>query len=279
MRIYARRPNGPAWSPGTIYSAKVDPTKQLDANSSAVPLVYHIQYDGGEEDVEVCEEDILSKERYDRAVDELERHYDLLGDGNASGGKSTNLEAGVPVYARWMERSNPNSHGRWLPGTIGSVREEETVSGSVVKVYHILYDNASEKKDVAHNCVLDRNEYHELVKRKQQQQHSSAPYNHPDSNAAKTPIRELYNLFSRGDASNGVGGQGMDLLFTASQMAAPMDTSRKREAEQQQQEGEVGNDVENPTKRAKTEEGGGEQEPPPQQELPPEPRREEFALV
>eukprot|EP00956_Cyclotella_meneghiniana_P040005 scaffold184705_cov24-Cyclotella_meneghiniana.AAC.4 len=272
MRIYARRPNnnnGPTWSPGTIYSAKVDPSKQLDANSSTVPLVYHIQYDGGEEDIEVPEEDILSMERYDRAIDELERHYDLyVGTTAGSTAGKSNLEAGVPVYARWMERSNPNTHGRWLPGTIGSVREEETVSGSVVRVYHILFDNATEKKDVTHNCVLDRNEYHELVKRKQ----------HTD--VSKTPIREVYSLFSRGeeDAANGVGGQGMDLLFTASQMAAPMDTSRKREAEQHQQQ--MG-DVENPAKRVKTEEGEGkEQEPQSQLEDPSsEPRREEFALV
>ena len=241
MRVYARHKNGPTWSPGVIYSAKVDPNKTIDADQSTVPLVYHVQHDGGGEDPDVPEECIVSEPRYDKALDDLERHYELM-----SGKSEVALEAGLPVYARWMERSNPTTHGKWLPGTIGSFRQEETANG-VVTVYHILFDNASEKVDVAPDCVLDRNEYHELVKQKHQ-------YEQPDP--SRTPIDEIYNLFNRGDANATGSGQGMDLLFTASQMAAPMDMTKKREADMNGIEGEGVPEA----KKMKTEEEGQQQQ-------------------
>jgi SHAQKYF class myb-like DNA-binding protein len=248
MRVYAKNKNA-TWTSGVIYSAKVDPNKPMDANQSTVPLVYHVQFDRGEEDPEIQEEYILSKSRYENAIEELESHYNLmLGQGKSN----TPLDAGVPVYAQWMDRSNPTSHARWLPGTIGSIRDEETPNGTV-KRYHILFDNASEKEDVAAECVLDRNEYHDLVKHK---------HHYQSEDPSKTPISEIYNLFSRGGDPNAGGiGQGMDLLFTASQMAAPMDTLAKKRAEPDTNDEEV----DPATKKLKMEEV--------------EQQQEEFALI
>eukprot|EP00804_Cyclotella_cryptica_P010932 CCRYP_016675-RA/>CCRYP_016675-RA protein AED:0.00 eAED:0.00 QI:745/-1/1/1/-1/1/1/336/920 len=248
MRVYARSKNSPLWCPGVIYSAKVDPNKSIDPNQAAVPLVYHVQYDGGEEDPEVQEEYILGKARYEKALEDLEAYYDL-----SMGRARTNpapLEGGLPVYAQWIERSNPTSHARWLPGTIDSVRKEETPNGPIY-TYHILFDNAAEKSDVSSECVLERNEYHELVKHKHHYPQTDA------SSSSRTPIGEIYNLFSRGDANSSGSGQGMDLLFTASQMAAPMDTLKKRDAtsmmKEEEGEGAGGGGGDAASKRIKTE--------------------------
>ncbi|KAL7519181.1 hypothetical protein ACHAWX_003970 [Stephanocyclus meneghinianus] len=222
MRVYARNKNSPLWWPGVIYSAKVDPNKSIDPNQATVPLLYHVQYDGGEEDPEVQEEYIVGKAKYEKALNDLETYYDLSSMGRAI--RPAPLEGGLPVYAQWMERSNPTSHARWLPGTIDSVRSEDTPHGTIY-TYHILFDNAAEKSDVPSECVLDRNEYHELVKHK----HPPSSYTQADS-SQRTPVDEIYMLFSRGDANATASGQGMDLLFTASQMAAPMDTLKKRDA-------------------------------------------------
>lgn len=240
MRVYGRSKNGATWAPGVIYSAKVDPNKAIDASQASVPLVYHVQYDAGEEDPEVQEEFILSRTKYEKALDDLEAHYDLI---MGRGKSNTQLDAGTPVYAQWIERLNPTSHARWLPGTVGSVHEQETPSGKV-QMYHILFDNSSEKTDVTSECVLDRNEYHELVKHK---------HHYQQADPSRMPISDIYNLFSRGDP-NAAGGQGMDLLFTASQMAAPMDTSKKR-ADPVSAAGE-----DPAAKRIKTEEGEKQQQ-------------------
>ena len=246
MRVYARNKNSTNWSSGVIYSAKVDPNNPIDTNQAAIPLVYHVHYDEGEEDFEVQEECILGKLTYEKALEELEAHYDLLlGRGKSN----TPLDPGVPVYAQWMDRSNPTSHGRWLPGTVGSVQNNESPNGPI-KTYHILFDNASEKVDVPSDCVLDRNEYHELVKHK---------HHYQQLDQLRTPIGEIYNLFSRGgDANIGVTGQGMDLLFTASQMAAPMDTLKKRG--EPEVNGVNGTEVEPEAKKVKLEEGGEEED-------------------
>jgi hypothetical protein len=256
MRVYARNKNSPLWCPGVIYSAKVDPNKSIDPNQATVPLLYHVQYDGGEEDPEVQEEYIVGKTKYEKALDDLEAYYDL-SMGRAI--RPAPLEGGLPVYAQWMERSNPTSHARWLPGTIDSVRSEDTPHGPIY-TYHILFDNAAEKSDVPSECVVDRNEYHELVKNKHHH-----PYSQADS-SPRTPIDEIYNLFSRGDANAAGSGQGMDLLFTASQMAAPMDTLKKRDASSMMNEEERGGvdgavDRDDPSsKKVKTEHEGQQQQ-------------------
>lgn len=213
MRVYARNKGSGSWSPGVIYSAKVDPNKTLDANQASVPLVYHVQYDAGEEDPEVQEEYIIGKSMYEKAIEALEAHYNLPPSTRSP----APLEAGLPVYAQWIEKSNPTLHARWLPGTIGSVQTEQSPTG-LLCTYHILFDNTLEKT-VPQTHVLERNEYHELFKA------NSTNINPLDP----PPIVEIYGMFSRGDQV-GTSGQGMDLLFTASQMAAPMDM-KKRGAE------------------------------------------------
>ncbi|KAL7508173.1 hypothetical protein ACHAXN_008262 [Cyclotella atomus] len=240
MRVYAcSSSKSNSWSPGIIYSAKVDPQKSIDPNVASVPLVYHVQYENGSEDPEVQEEFILSKAKYDAAMDDLEYHYDIVHHDNTTqgteGSKSAILEAGTPVYAQWMERSNPTLHGRWLPGTIGSIihssSEPNTADGTtdtaeVNTMYHVLFDNATEKQ-VSSRHVLDRKEYHEWIKRKSYNDANAttANNNNNDGSAAvRMPIGEIYNLFSREENNN---NEGMDLLFTASQMAGGMDTKKR----------------------------------------------------
>ena len=228
MLIYSRAANKTTWSAGTIYSAKVDPSK---VSESTVPLIYHIQYDNGTEDPNVPEDAILSKAFYDDAINDLERYHSLPVPANYVSQYPHPLDGGTPVYCQWMDNSkdssHPEIHGRWLAGTIHSCQQERNGESS----YHILFDDERERKDVPQQYVMNRIEYHELMKQKQ------------EPNLVR-PIGELYKIFSLkgkgadNEVKNGnpaaevAGTDAMDLLSMASRIA----TGQGNEQEQQTQE-------------------------------------------
>ncbi|KAL9186986.1 hypothetical protein ACHAXT_010706 [Thalassiosira profunda] len=202
MSVCARYMGNTAWCPGTIYSSKVDPAKlSNESPAGAVPLVYHIQFENGNEDPDVPEESIMSADFYNAAVDDLERCHTIpLPEGHVSKHPHP-IAGGTPVYCQWRDRSNPNMHGQWLPATINSSKQLE--DGSCA--YHVLFDNEEERQDVPGQCVLERSEYDSLMQ---------SP-THQGQMASARSIEELQALFRRqSDAKEGVA----DLLLTASQM-------------------------------------------------------------
>mmetsp|Transcript_37975 Transcript_37975/g.70177 ORF Transcript_37975/g.70177 Transcript_37975/m.70177 type:complete len:556 (-) Transcript_37975:60-1727(-) len=257
MRIYSRvtAPDGTGdrWSPGTIYSAKIDPTKLSSQSSQtpnhhhpsnakeSLPLIFHIQYDDGNEDPNVPEENVMSQRFYEEALHELERHHALSRPPGYVSQYPHPLEGGTPVYCQWIDTLAPEIHGRWLPGTINSYEPASCAGNSDPNnphhgnssvptefSYHVLFDTEGERRDIPQGCVVDRTEYHELAKVK------SRTNGHGGQGVAITrPIGDLYNLLSRkgcssthhqhngncnaDDCENRTGGQ-LDLLFTASQM-------------------------------------------------------------
>ena len=262
MRVYARYLKGPNWYPGVIYSAKVDPNRISALNmtndskdSAMAALLYHIQYDNRSDDPSVQEELVLSKAGYEAAILDLERHYSLSHLDNKR--KTRPLEGGTPVYAQWMDKSNPRSHAKWLPGTVHSSQKV----GHDGYAYHILFDNDDERDDVSEECVLDRTEYQELVVLKnkcvanenqlvgslksnwQESMEGEAkidtnnPFLKPIGDiSVKASAKTSYTSINDQSAANGCddsqpdGSQpgALDLLFTASQMAAPISVSSKK---------------------------------------------------
>lgn len=182
MRIYSRiKPydeRKTLWSPGTIYSAKVDPTK---LSEESVPLIYHIQYDNGSEDPNVPEDLVMSKSFYEVALHDLERCHTLPRPTDFKSEYHHPLDMGVPVYCQWMDMYVPEMHGRWMPGTIHSYQQLQDGMYS----YHILFDNEQEKQHIPQEYILDRTEYHDLVELK---------YQTPEDKSMR-PVGELYNLF------------------------------------------------------------------------------------
>lgn len=235
MRIYSRNINGESseWQPGTIYSAKVDPTKQaLHVSALApVPLIYHIQHDNGEENHNVPEEHVMSKTFYEEAIiKELEQCHAMPSttDTQHHYCATQPLEMGTPVYCQWMDMLHPEMHGRWLPGTVHSYREimHNDDKGNREYLYHILFDNDQEKRDVAGDHVLDRTEYHELTKLKNQM---------PPEERSK-PIGEIYNLFLR----NEHGDNNVDVV--GDHDAVSSGTNGQNSNDQQHQQSKLGSD-------------------------------------
>lgn len=166
MRVYSRDGSSSTWMLGTIYTAKVDSTKLTEPGvQHPVPLVYHVQYDNGKEDINVSEECIMTTQSYESAIYELEQ-YHALPSKITIVSTSHPQESGSPIYCQWMDMSVPEKHGQWLPGTVHSYEKGAATSNNDKYYYHILFDNEQEKKGVPEQYVLDRNEYHELIKLK-----------------------------------------------------------------------------------------------------------------
>jgi hypothetical protein len=101
----------------------------------------------------------MSKTRYDEMISELEGQFGLPDDAKIT--RSHPLPGGTPVYAQWMNRLDPNTHARWISGTVNSCVKEEGIHR-----YHILFDNDEEAHYLHEKNVLHRLDYDELVERK-----------------------------------------------------------------------------------------------------------------
>ena len=166
MRVYSHDGNSSTWILGTIYTAKVDTSKLTEPGAQhPVPLVYHIQYDNGKEDISVPEESIMTTQAFESAIYELEQYHALPSKINIVSTLHPQ-ESGSSIYCQWMDMSVPEKHGQWLPGTVHSYEKGNAYGNGDKYYYHILFDNEQEKKGVPEQYVLDRNEYHELIKLK-----------------------------------------------------------------------------------------------------------------
>ena len=177
MRVFSRGSgfDGKSWYPGHVYSARVDPNHLAHAaaggRGGGVPLIYHVQFDDGTEDPNVPEADVACGSYYEAALRELERRRGLPPPADAACARAHDsshpLETGTPVHCRWMDVHVPEMHGMWLPGTVHSCVR---IGGGAVAanaeggmggpnppryLYHILFDNEREIRDVDQSRVLD----------------------------------------------------------------------------------------------------------------------------
>mmetsp|Transcript_25232 Transcript_25232/g.53571 ORF Transcript_25232/g.53571 Transcript_25232/m.53571 type:complete len:808 (-) Transcript_25232:138-2561(-) len=170
MRVYAQQSNG-RWCQGVLYSVKVDAERRMASTtanasneSNTATLLYHVHFDDKMDERSVKEEHILSKTGFEAAILDLERHFALSSPSRSDNYSAEPWDGGTPVYAQWMDKSNPKMHARWLPGTVHSSKREGDEY-----IYHILFDNDDEQESVPEKCVLDRNEYQELLAKKNKQ--------------------------------------------------------------------------------------------------------------
>ena len=98
---------------------------------------------------------IRSKSEYDEMIDELEKRFALPTDAQLT--RPHPLPGGTPIYARFMDRLDPNKHARWLSGTVNSC-----VKKGDRHTYHILFDNEEEAHSVDENYVLHRLDYDKM---------------------------------------------------------------------------------------------------------------------
>lgn len=107
----------------------------------------------------VPEDLILSKNCFEDMIGELDVRYGLPADAKLTW--SHPLPGGTPVYAQWIDRTNPDAHARWNPGTVNScvLREDGYM-------YHILFDHEEEDCSLHEKSVLHRLDYDKLLKHK-----------------------------------------------------------------------------------------------------------------
>jgi len=132
----------------------------------------------------------MSQQFYEEAIRELERRHALSRPSGYKRGNSHPFEEGTPVYCQWNDMYTPEMHGRWLPGTVDSY-ELDNQTG--MALYHILFDNEEleEWECIPEYHVMDRSEYHELMRMKYQ--------NPLVETTTIRPVEELYNLFLKKD--------------------------------------------------------------------------------
>lgn len=99
---------------------------------------------------------IMSKNCYDEIIEKLETHFALPTDTNLT--RPHPLPSGTPVHAQFMNRLDPDSHARWLTGTVNSC-VKKLVGPEKVYTYHILFDNNEEAYGLEEKNVLHRLDY------------------------------------------------------------------------------------------------------------------------
>lgn len=107
----------------------------------------------------VPEDLIMSKTRYDEMIGELDVRFGLPVDVKLTW--SHPLPGGTPIYAQWIDRTNPDAP-RWNPGTVNSCVTRE----DGYRYYHILFDNEEEDRDLHEKSVIHRLDYDKFFKHK-----------------------------------------------------------------------------------------------------------------
>jgi len=101
----------------------------------------------------------MSKTRYEEMIRELDVRFGLPADSKLTWPHP--LPGGTPVYAQWINRLNPDTHARWISGTVNSCEK-----GDDGYRYHILFDNEEEDHGLHEKSVLHRLDYDKLFKQK-----------------------------------------------------------------------------------------------------------------
>jgi len=148
IEVYTRKSNG-NWA-GDIIQA---------VNSSGPKHLYLLRHNGEGDVPSVPEDLIMSKTRYEEMIRELDVRFGLPADSKLTWPHP--LPGGTPVYAQWINRLNPDTHARWISGTVNSCEK-----GDDGYRYHILFDNEEEDHGLHEKSILHRLDYDKLFKQK-----------------------------------------------------------------------------------------------------------------
>ena len=172
-KVYARWMNKDdpgsygSWYPGLICASRIAPI-QDDRNSTGVPsLLYHVKFDDGAETIDLDTEDIMMQDQYQAWLKDLERYYSLRIPKDIS---STRLAKNTRVYAKWIDPTDPELNGCWMPGRVHSSKTWEGDGNLLRYSYHINFDNGDQDEDLNDREVLPKEAYTTLLAEKMEKE-------------------------------------------------------------------------------------------------------------
>ena len=126
-------------------------------------MLYHVKFDDGAESIDLDTEDIMMQDQYQAWLKDLEQYYSLPVPDEIS---STRLAKNSRVYAKWIDPTDPELNGCWMPGKVHSSKTWEGDDNQWRHSYHIFFDNGDQDEDLADVEVLPKESYTTLIREK-----------------------------------------------------------------------------------------------------------------
>lgn len=195
-RVYARWMNRDdpvsygAWYPGSIHASKMAPIQEEDHPSGIPNLLYHVKFDDGAESIDLDVQDILLQYQYEKWLKDLNEYHSMPQQT----GPRKQLSKKTRVYAKWIDPTDPDLHGSWMPGEVSKSLTRDDKGKSDVS-YHISFDNGDSDTSIPSRNIIEESVYNELLQE-------------------KTREREQRKKISR--------RCGFDLISEASKIASPI---------------------------------------------------------
>lgn len=152
-----------------------------------------MKFDDGAESKHLHADDIMMQDQYLAWLNDLEQYYSLPVPKDI---RSTRLTKNQRVYAKWIDPTDPELNGCWMPGKIHSHKTWQGKDGDKITfryTYHIYFNNGDEDEDVLN--VLPKDIYMSLL-------------------AEKMEMSRNNSRFS--------GMSGFDLIAEASKLSSPI---------------------------------------------------------
>lgn len=168
LRVYARwlDEDDPdsygAWYPGYLAAATAVTEEEGNDTPDIPNLRYHIKFDDGVDVTNQKGKDIMMHEEYRSWIQNLEDYHALSVTRNMV---SKRLTKGTKVFAKFIDESDPETHGQWLAGTILGSKVSNRIS-QLRYSYHVLFYNGDQDEDLSDIHVLEEDSYHRLVEEK-----------------------------------------------------------------------------------------------------------------
>ncbi len=122
-----------------------------------------MKFDDGAESINLDTEDIMMRDQYQAWLKDLEQYYSLPVPDEIS---STRLVKNTRVYAKWIDPTDPELNGCWMPGKVRSSKTWEGDDNQWRHSYHIIFDNGDQDEHLADDEVLPKESYTTLLREK-----------------------------------------------------------------------------------------------------------------
>ena len=122
-----------------------------------------MKFDDGAESIDLDTEDIMMQDQYQAWLKDLEQYYSLPVPNEIT---STRLAKNARVYAKWIDPTDPELNGCWMPGKVHSSKTWEGDDNQRRHSYHIFFDNGDQDEDLADVEVLPKEFYTTLLREK-----------------------------------------------------------------------------------------------------------------
>jgi hypothetical protein len=122
-----------------------------------------VKFDDGAESIDLDTQDIMMQDQYQAWLKDLEQYYSLPVPEEIS---STCLAKNARVYAKWIDPTDPELNGCWMPGKVHNSKTWEGDDNQWCHSYHIVFDNGDQDEDLAAVEVLPKESYATLLNKK-----------------------------------------------------------------------------------------------------------------